>query len=154
MLVRKSAKRALASALAAGEEHVQRLVVGKHAAEDRVERLDDVGAVGGGGIDLLGDGVPGGRHESLGLGVERVGDVDDDLAGQRIAVVRDHVDRAGVQDSEEDDLTGRPRAERADGGSLADLLGQSLSLRGVAAHDLDCVAVLRRPGADGGGHIA
>ena len=49
-----SATRAFASASVAGEEHVQRLVLGQDAAEDRVERLHDVCAVGGGGGDLLG----------------------------------------------------------------------------------------------------
>ena len=138
----------------AGEERVQGLVLSKDAAEDRVERLHDVCALGGGGGDLLGHRVARGRHESAGVGVERVGDVDEDLAGQRIAVVRDHVDRAGVQDGHDDDVTRRPCAERADGGSVADLVGERLSLGGVAAHELDGVAVLRRPGADGGGHVA
>ena len=138
----------------AGEEHVEGLVLGKDAAEDRVERLHDVCALGGGGGDLLGHRVAGGRHESTSVGVERVGDVDEDLAGQRIAVVRDHVDCAGVQDGDDDDVARRRRAVRADGGAVADLLGERLRLGGVAAHELDGVAVLRRPGADGGGHVA
>ena len=68
--------------------------------------------------------------------------------------MRDHVDRAGVQDGHDDDVTRRPCAVRADGGAVADLVGERLSLGGVAAHELDGVAVLRRPGADGGGHVA
>src|SRR5450755_450438 len=34
------------------------------------------------------------------------------------------------------------------------LSASAQGLGGVAAHDLDGVAVLRRPGADGGGHVA
>ena len=47
-------------------------------------------ALGGGSGDLLGRRVACGSHESAGVGVERVGDVNEDLAGQRLAVVRDH----------------------------------------------------------------
>jgi hypothetical protein len=111
-------------------------------------------ALGGGRGHLLGHRVARGSHQSAGVGVERVGDVDEDLAGQRIAVVRDHFNRAGVQDGDDDDVTRWPCPERADGGSVPDLVDKCLSLGGVAAHDLDGVAVLRRPGADGGGHVA
>src|ERR1700684_22650 len=37
---------------------------------------------------------------------------------------------------------------------FADLVGECRSLGVVAPHDADGVAVLRRPGADGGGHVA
>ena len=40
----------------------------------------------------------------------------------------------------------RPRPERAHGGCVADLVGEGLRLGRVAAHELDGVAVLRRPG--------
>ena len=78
-------------------------------------------------------------HQPGAVGVERVGDVDQDLAGQRIAVVR-YRDHALVQDGEDDDVTLRRCAERADRGSAADLVGQCLSLGGVAAQELDGVA--------------
>src|SRR5207253_1077175 len=57
-------------------------------------------------------------------------------------------------DGDEDDVSGRPGAERAGGGSAAELVCERSSLVSVAAHDLDDVAVLGRPGADGVGHVA
>jgi hypothetical protein len=42
--------------------------------------------------------------------------------------VRDHVNRAGVEDGQDDDVTRRPGAVRADGGSVADLVGERLRL--------------------------
>ena len=51
------------------------------AAEDRIQRLPDVRALGGGSGILLGRRVTRGSHESAGVGVERVGDVNEDLAG-------------------------------------------------------------------------
>jgi hypothetical protein len=72
------------------EESVQGLVLSKDVAEDRIQRLHDLCALGGGSGDLLGRRVACGSHESAGVGVERVGDVNEDLAGQRLAVVRDH----------------------------------------------------------------
>jgi len=71
-----------------------------------------------------------------------------------VTVVRDHLNSALVQDGDDDDVTRRWCAEPADGGSVADLVRERLSFAGVAAHELDGVAVLRRPGADGGGHVA
>ena len=99
-LSRNAAKAAFASSLSPAKNDVHGLVFGKDAAEDRIERLDDVG-LGGGGGDLLGHRVARGGHESGAVGVERVGDVDEDLAGQRVAVVRDRFDGAGVQDGHE-----------------------------------------------------
>jgi hypothetical protein len=123
-------------------------------AEDRVQRLHDVRALGGGSGDLLGRRVARGSQESAGVGVERVGDVNEDLAGQRIALVRDYGNHAGVRDGHDDDVTQRRCAVRAGGGSVADLVGECLSLGGAAADELDGVAVFRRPGADGDGHVA
>jgi len=59
-------------------------------AEDGVERLHDVRARWDGLGDLLRAGNAIRSDQPGGVGVEGVGDVDDDLAGQRIAVVRDH----------------------------------------------------------------
>jgi hypothetical protein len=69
----------------------------------------------------LGHRVGRGRHESGAVGVEPVGDVDEDLAGERFAVVRDRFDRARVEDGDDDDVTCRLCAEGADGGAIADL---------------------------------
>ena len=68
--------------------------------------------------------------------------------------MRDDVDRAGVQHGEEHDVAGRAGAVGAHGGSVADLVGECLSLGGVAAHELHCVAVLGGARADGGRHVA
>ncbi len=43
----------------------------------------------------------------------RLGDVDEDLAGQRIAIVRDHLNRAGVQDGDDDDVAQDDRVPMA-----------------------------------------
>ena len=96
----------------AGEEHVEGLAVSDDAAENRVERLQYSRALGGDGGDLLGDGVARGRHDATGVGVERVGEVHENLAGQGVAVVPNHVDRAGVQNGEEHDVAGRGARER------------------------------------------
>ena len=64
----------------AGEEHVHRLVFSKDALKDRIECLHDVCALGGGGGDPLGHRVARGSDESAGVLIERVGDVDEDLA--------------------------------------------------------------------------
>src|ERR1022692_1220663 len=73
-----------------GEEHVQRTPLGQDVAEDGVERLHDVRARRDGLGDLLRAGNAIRSDQPGGVGVEGVGDVDDDLAGQRIAVFRDH----------------------------------------------------------------
>jgi hypothetical protein len=80
-----------------------------------------------------------------GVGVEGVGDVDDDLAGQRVAVLGDDRHGVGVRHGEDDDVAGRDGAECPGRGAAAERGGQVLGLGGVAAHDLDGVAVLRRP---------
>jgi hypothetical protein len=42
--------------------------------------------------------------------------------------VRHHVNRAGVQDGHDDDVTRRPCAVRTDNGSVADLVGERLAV--------------------------
>ena len=106
----------------AGEEYVHGLVWSKDATEDRIERLDDVSAIGGGG-DLIGRRVTRSCHKSAGVGVERVSPVDEDLARQCIAVLRNHSD---VPNGEEDDLTYWRSAERADGGLAVDIVDKAI----------------------------
>jgi hypothetical protein len=75
----------------AGEEHDGAAVL-EHGAEERVEGLDDVRAGRG---DLGGLGRDGGRlvvGEPVGRRLERVADVDDDLAREGVAVLGDDGD--------------------------------------------------------------
>src|SRR3984957_11492402 len=74
----------------AGDEHVQRAALGQDVAEDGVECLHDVRARGGGLGDLLRAGGAVRGEQPGGVGVEGVGDVDDDLAGQRVPVLGDY----------------------------------------------------------------
>src|SRR6478735_672316 len=109
---------------------------GEGAREGGVEGLEDLGVRQGGG-DLGGGGAVGRDDEVVeGLEVERVGDVDDDLAGELLAALGDDVGDGGVGDGEDDDVTG-------DGGvdvALAELL--------------DAVAALGRDRRDGLAHVA
>jgi hypothetical protein len=74
---------ALACASFAGHEHVQRTARGQEVAEEGVERLYDMGACGGGLGDYVRDGGVVRDGQPGDARVEGVGDVDDDLAGQR-----------------------------------------------------------------------
>jgi hypothetical protein len=56
-----------------GEEHVERLVLREHVAEDRIQRFHDGGVLGSDSGDLLSRRGAWGSHESAGVGVERVG---------------------------------------------------------------------------------
>src|SRR3984957_15511990 len=64
--------------------------------EDGVERLHDVRARRGGLGDLLRAGSAVRGDQAGGVGVEGVGDVDDDLAGQRVPVLGEDLRGAGV----------------------------------------------------------
>src|ERR1019366_5635353 len=85
------------------------------------------------------------------LGVEGVGDVDDDLAGQRVPVLGDDRHGAGVRHREDDDVAGRGGAECPGRGAAAERGGHGLG-RG-AADDLDGVAASERPAGEGAGHV-
>ena len=136
----------------AGEEHVQRAAQGQDVGEDGVERLHDVRARRDGLGDLLRAGRTV-RGDQLGVvgGGEGVGDVDDDLAGQRVPVLSDDRHGAGVGHGEDDDVAGRGGAECPGRGAAAELGGQVLGLGRVTADDLDGVAAFDSSGADGAG---
>src|SRR6266700_6076668 len=87
-----------------------------------------------------------------GVGVEGVGDVDDDLAGQRVPVLGEDRRGAGVGHGEDDDVAGRGGAECPGRGAAAEGGGQVLGLGLVAAGELDGVAALDRAGGYGAGH--
>ena len=98
--------------IVAGEEDVGPAVL-QDAAEDRVEGLHDAGAGRGDLGDLLRDrGLPA-VGESVERGVEGVADVDDDLAGECVAVLGDDRNDAVVQQGRDDDVAGGDGAPRA-----------------------------------------
>ena len=89
------------------------------------------------GGDLGGGGAVGGHDQGVeGLEVQRVGDVDDDLAGQALAALGDDLGDGGVGDREDDDVA-------SDRG--CDVVG---------AEQLDGVAALGGDGGDGLAHVA
>src|SRR6202030_1427924 len=112
----------------------------------------DVRARRGGLGDLLRAGGAVRGDQRGGVGVEGVGDVDDDLAGQRVPVPGEDRRGAGVGYGEDDDVAGRGGAECPGRGAAAERGGQVLGLGRVAAGDLDGVAALDRAGAYGAGH--
>ena len=79
---------------------------GQGGGEGGVERLEHPRLRQGGGD--LGGGRAVGRHDQgvEGLEVQRVGDVDDDLAGQALAALGDDLGDGGVGDREDDDVAG------------------------------------------------
>ena len=93
--------------------------------------------LGEGSGDLRGRGAVGGDGQGVeGLEVQRVGDVDDDLAGEAVAALGDDGADGGVGDREDDDVA----AHR--GGAV------------VLAEQLDGVAALAGDGGDGLAHVA
>jgi len=134
------------------EEHVQWVALGQDVAEDGVERLHDVRARRGGLGDLLRGGGAVRGDQPGGVGVEGVGDVDDDLAGECVPVLGDDRHGAGVRHGEDDDVAGRGGAECPGRGAAAERGGQVPGLGRVAAGDLDGVAALDRTGGYGAGH--
>ena len=75
-LSRNAAKRVFASAPSPAKNTSRGLSSARTPLENRIECLNDVCALGGGGGDLLGHRVALGSHDSAGVGVERVGDVE------------------------------------------------------------------------------
>src|SRR5215211_6581207 len=124
-----------------GEGGVERL---HHRCPLRDELLD---LLGGGGSRWCCQLVPG-------LGVDGVGDVDDDLAGELVRVLLDGVLDAGVVDGKDDTITAelRPGFERC--GGAAEVLGELLRFRRVAVDDLDLVASRDDAGPDAAAHVA
>src|SRR5215207_264412 len=87
-------KRPLGTGVVTGDEHVERLVLDlsldERPGEGGVERLDDPGTGRCAFRDLLGRRAVGRGDEPVeGLYVDGVGDVDDDLAGELVAVLLD-----------------------------------------------------------------
>src|SRR5215216_5706365 len=142
-----------------GDEDVELLTTDlaghQRAGKGGVERLHDRCPLRDELLDLLGRGgsrwccqlVPG-------LGVDGVGDVDDDLAGELIGILLDGVLDAGIVDGEDDHLAAerRPRIER--GGGATEVLGELLRFRRVAVDDLDLVASRDDAGSDAAAHVA
>ena len=63
--------------------------------------------------DLLRPGAPDRGYEPGEGRIEGVGDIDDDLAGQRVPILGDDRRFAGVRQGEDDDVPGRDAAERS-----------------------------------------
>jgi hypothetical protein len=140
---------ALAGAVS-GEEHVQRAPLGQDVAEDGVERLHDVRARWDRPGDLLRSGSAIRSDQPGGVGVEGVGDIDDDLAGQRIPVLGTGTALV-VRHGEDDDVAGRGSAECPGRGPAAERGDKALSLGRVAADELDGVAARDCASGDGTG---
>ena len=139
-----------------GEEHVQRVALDWTGSQDvgelGVERLDDI-RIGRGGLgDLLRAETVLRGHEVREVGVDGVGDVDEELACQLFAVLPHHVENGRVGNRQDDDVPGRGGAERSCRRASSDLLGQRPRLRGVATHHLDGVSGLGAKAADRCGH--
>jgi hypothetical protein len=112
------------------------------------------GVPAGQAAGLLGGGGPWRRRQLVpGLGVDRVGDVDHDLAGELVPVLLDGVLDAGVVDGEDDDVAAERRSGLECGRLLAELAGQLLRLRLVAVDDLDLVSTGHGAGADTAAHV-
>ncbi len=142
----------------AGEEHIQRVALDWTGSQDvgelGVERLDH-NRIGRGGLgDLLRAGTVLRGHEVREVSVDGVGDVDEELACQRFAVLLHHVENGGVGNRQDDDVPGRGGAERSCRRTGADLLGQRPRLRGIATRHLDGVSGLDGKAADRCGDTA
>ena len=108
-VLHKPAYRCLRVLVVGRDEDIERAPVdlagGEGARERRVESLDDL-RVWNLACDLLRDRASRDRQRLIGLGVDGVRDVDDDLAVQRLAVpAQDVVDRL-VPDRQDDDVAG------------------------------------------------
>src|SRR5680860_694786 len=111
-------------------------------AEGRVEGLQDPRARQGGG-DLCCRGAVCGYHQGVEGGeVQRVGDVDDDLAGQLVATRGEDVGDGGVGDGEDGHVTGGGRvcvavSEQLDGAAACgDDAGDGMA-HGAGSDDAD-----------------
>ena len=133
----------------AGDEHIQRTTRGQDVAKECVERLDDIGACGGGFGDQFRDGGVVRDGQPGDPGVEGVGDVDDDLAGQRVPVLADGRHGAVEKHCEDDDVAGWGGAPGPGRGAGAERAGKGCGLGRIATYDFDGVAALEGQGADG-----
>jgi len=94
-----------------------------------------------------------GGGEPVGRSIDRVADVDDDLAREGVSVLGDHRYDIGVPEGHDDDVPGRDGAELSRRGAAAESLGQLSGLGLIAADDLDGVAARHCQRADGAGHV-
>jgi hypothetical protein len=104
-------------AFACAEEHVQRVALGGTGSQDvgelGVERLDDI-RIGRGSLgDLLRAETALRGHKVGEVGVDGVGDVDEELACQLFAVLLHYVENGGVGNRQDDNVPGRGGAERS-----------------------------------------
>ena len=97
--------------IVASEEHIQRPTLLQDMTEDGVEGLHHAGAGRGRLGDFLCDRGVIGDGQPVGLGIEGVADVDDDLARQRVSVLGDDRHDIGVPQGHDDDVAGRRGAE-------------------------------------------
>ena len=90
----------------------------------------------------------------VGLRVDRVGDVDDRLAGELIAVAAEDVVDRLVPDGEHDDVAGDRVADGAGAHVAGELAGERLRLGRLGAQQRDGVAAGQRSGGDATSHVA
>jgi hypothetical protein len=125
------------------------------AGEGGVERLHHRGPLGDELGDLLGGGGARRRGQPVpGLGVDRVGDVDDDLAGELVGVLLDGVLDARVVDGKDDHLAAEPRSGFQCGRSATEVGGELPCFHRVAVDDLNVVTASNGTGADAAAHVA
>jgi len=123
------------------------------AGEGRVERLHDPGArrlcgnLGDGGAGVDGQWCERGE-------VDWVGDVDDDLAGQLVAVGADDGVDGGVGDGEHNDVADQRVADRAGAYVAGQVPAELLSLAGFVAEQGDGVSTGQGAGGDAARHVA
>jgi len=89
--------RALASGSSAAMNASEASTLSKYVAEDGLKRLDEVRAAGGALGDLLRTRTAVGGDEAREVGRDRVGDVDDHLAVERVPEIGHHRRRTGVR---------------------------------------------------------
>ena len=94
------------------------------------------------------------RQRRVGLRVDGVGDVDDGLAGELVAVAAEHVVERLVPDGEHDDVAGDRVADGAGAHVAGELAGERLRLVLVGAQQRDGVAAGQRAGGDATSHVA
>lgn len=149
--------RAFACASSPHDEHVQRAILGRayrqNVGEHSVERLDDMRVIRSRLGDLLCAGTVVGDDEALQVGGYGVGDVNDDLASQRVPVLPHHRRRAGVRHGEDDDVPGRGGVEAVPTVAPPSAAANSLALAGSRPMISTALPPHERPGGQGAGHV-
>jgi hypothetical protein len=159
----QSSDRGLGVGVIAGEKDVQGLAGDlpgdERGSERRVEGLDDPSAGGCLAGDLLGGGGVGGGCEAVEGLVQRVADVDHDLAVELVAILLHEGPGTGVGHGQHDDVARKPVACAAglDVGPArapAQLLSERLGVLAFRRQNLHVVAAGQHPGTDAAGHVA